>query len=114
MADDAQVSMQVRGFAAMGALVAAAFAVQVAFADRYVVGPVMEVLGNVQARTPAAAQRSVRPHFEEEIIVVAPARGAGFHKVTGTGGHASRSREVAPLQAVDRERGGIGVAQAAF
>jgi hypothetical protein len=106
MATNAQVSMQVRRFAAMSLLVAGAFALQVAFADHYVVAPMMEVVGCMQARAPATTQVSARPHFEEEIIVVAPARrGAGSHKAAGGGGHASRTGEAALLQAVDRDCG---------
>ncbi len=89
MAAIAGVSMQVRRLTAMGALVAGAFALQLAFADHYVVAPVMQAVGCVQARTPDTAGVSTRPHFEEEIIVVAPAR----HR-TGTGSHASAVRPV--------------------
>lgn len=87
MAAIAGVSMQVRRLTAMSALVAGAFALQLAFADHYVVAPVMQAVGCVQARTPDTAGVPTRPHFEEEIIVVAPAR----HR---TGSHASAVRPV--------------------
>ena len=89
MSNNPHFPMQVRRFAAMGALVASAFALQVAFADRYVVAPMMEVVDCFQARTSPATQVSARPHFEEEIIVTAPRRGAGNRGPSGAGGHAS-------------------------
>jgi hypothetical protein len=98
MAVIAQVSTQVRRFAAMGAFVAGGFALQVAFADHYVAAPLVQVLDCVRAGASAPASVSARPHFEEEIIVVAPTRHRPRSSTaTGSsGGHASRA--VQPAQ----------------
>ena len=97
--------------AGMAALAGGAFALQVAVADHFFVAPVMEVVACVQERALASAQPA-RPHFEEEIVVVARSRSHRAGALTSSAATLG-ARAEAPPPVAQPEIGPCGVAMPA-